>query len=268
MPLCHCSVAPLLLCCFGRPDPFPVRAQGRGSLRRAGSPSHRVPSYFVLSNLEQSVSSDWCQLQVPPTEDQSDGHLRLRLRGRRGKSIRQQLPYVTYVLSSAKCSVLPVPWSLEVKIVNVENPSAPSIFEPSSTNKHQGSEVPPAVLWFLSFPFSSSALQVLCCAWNRIVPLQPHGPQPQLLCAPCDSGRHILCSCSNTGTTVARSPAKIAKAKRGKRKPMEIYARYTFWQPQDAAKACPLAPRRNSSLFGRGFLQICSEASARCRVGA
>jgi len=52
----------------------------------------------------------------------------------------------------------------EVKIVNVENPSAPSIFEPSSSNKHQGSEV-------------------LCCAWNRVVP-------------------HILCSCSNTGTTV------------------------------------------------------------------
>ncbi|CAE7266700.1 SEC31B [Symbiodinium natans] len=52
----------------------------------------------------------------------------------------------------------------EVKIVNVENPSAPSIFEPSNTNKHQGSEV-------------------LCCAWNRIVP-------------------HILCSCSNTGATV------------------------------------------------------------------
>lgn len=52
----------------------------------------------------------------------------------------------------------------EVKIVNFDNPAAPSIFEPSTTNKHQGSEV-------------------LCCAWNRIVP-------------------HILCSCSNTGTTV------------------------------------------------------------------
>eukprot|EP00913_Durusdinium_trenchii_P016527 g15533.t1 len=53
----------------------------------------------------------------------------------------------------------------EVKIVNLENPSQPSTFEPSTSNKHVGSEV-------------------LSCAWNRVVP-------------------HILCSCSNTGTTVA-----------------------------------------------------------------
>jgi len=52
----------------------------------------------------------------------------------------------------------------EVKIVNLENPSQPSTFEPSTSNKHVGSEV-------------------LSCAWNRVVP-------------------HILCSCSNTGTTV------------------------------------------------------------------
>ncbi|CAE8705228.1 unnamed protein product [Polarella glacialis] len=52
----------------------------------------------------------------------------------------------------------------EVNILNIDNPSKPEIYKPSSTNKHQGSEV-------------------LACAWNRIVP-------------------HILCSCSNTGTTV------------------------------------------------------------------
>lgn len=52
----------------------------------------------------------------------------------------------------------------EVKILNIENPSSPNLFEPSTNNKHLGSEV-------------------LSCAWNRVVP-------------------HILCSSSNTGTTV------------------------------------------------------------------
>jgi protein transport protein SEC31 len=52
----------------------------------------------------------------------------------------------------------------EVNILNIDKPSQPDLYKPSSTNKHQGSEV-------------------LTCAWNRIVP-------------------HILCSSSNTGTTV------------------------------------------------------------------
>jgi len=52
----------------------------------------------------------------------------------------------------------------EVNIVNIENPGQPVVFKPSATNKHAGSEV-------------------LCCAWNRKV-------------------QHILCSSSNTGTTV------------------------------------------------------------------
>eukprot|EP00435_Cladocopium_sp_Y103_P051740 s572_g16.t1 len=52
----------------------------------------------------------------------------------------------------------------EVKILNIESPSSPNLFEPSTNNKHLGSEV-------------------LSCAWNRVVP-------------------HILCSSSNTGTTV------------------------------------------------------------------
>jgi len=52
----------------------------------------------------------------------------------------------------------------EVNILNIEKPTETDLYKPSTTNKHQGSEV-------------------LACAWNRIVP-------------------HILCSCSNTGTTV------------------------------------------------------------------
>eukprot|EP00930_Biecheleria_cincta_P047446 TRINITY_DN3289_c0_g1_i1.p1 TRINITY_DN3289_c0_g1~~TRINITY_DN3289_c0_g1_i1.p1 ORF type:complete len:1199 (+),score=239.56 TRINITY_DN3289_c0_g1_i1:57-3653(+) len=52
----------------------------------------------------------------------------------------------------------------EVKILDISQPKDPKVVRPSQTNKHEGSEV-------------------LCCAWNRIVP-------------------HILCSCSNTGTTI------------------------------------------------------------------
>mmetsp|Transcript_44420 Transcript_44420/g.128550 ORF Transcript_44420/g.128550 Transcript_44420/m.128550 type:complete len:1175 (+) Transcript_44420:84-3608(+) len=52
----------------------------------------------------------------------------------------------------------------QVNIVALNNPSQPAFYPPSETNKHAGSEV-------------------LCCAWNRKV-------------------QHILCSCSNTGTTV------------------------------------------------------------------
>lgn len=53
----------------------------------------------------------------------------------------------------------------EVNIVNIVNPSAPDVMKPSqAASKHAGSEV-------------------LCCAWNRKV-------------------QHIICSCSNTGTTV------------------------------------------------------------------
>lgn len=52
----------------------------------------------------------------------------------------------------------------EVNVLNLDKPSKPDLYKPSTTNKHQGSEV-------------------LCCAWNRKV-------------------QHILCSCSNTGTTV------------------------------------------------------------------
>eukprot|EP00930_Biecheleria_cincta_P047447 TRINITY_DN3289_c0_g2_i1.p1 TRINITY_DN3289_c0_g2~~TRINITY_DN3289_c0_g2_i1.p1 ORF type:complete len:1170 (+),score=202.35 TRINITY_DN3289_c0_g2_i1:163-3510(+) len=52
----------------------------------------------------------------------------------------------------------------EVKILDITQPKEPKIVRPSQTNKHAGTEV-------------------LCCAWNRIVP-------------------HILCSCSNTGTTI------------------------------------------------------------------
>lgn len=63
-----------------------------------------------------------------------------------------------------KSSVMATCGDSEVKIVNFDNPTAPNLFEPSSNNKHVGSEV-------------------LSCAWNRVVP-------------------HILCSSSNTGTTV------------------------------------------------------------------
>jgi len=52
----------------------------------------------------------------------------------------------------------------EVNIINIDKPTQPETFKPSTTNKHAGSEV-------------------LSCAWNRKV-------------------QHILCSCSNTGTTV------------------------------------------------------------------
>lgn len=53
----------------------------------------------------------------------------------------------------------------EVNIVNIQTPNAPDVMKPSqAASKHAGSEV-------------------LCCAWNRKVP-------------------HIICSCSNTGTTV------------------------------------------------------------------
>lgn len=52
----------------------------------------------------------------------------------------------------------------EVNILNIDKPTQPDLYKPSATSKHQGSEV-------------------LCCAWNRKV-------------------QHILCSCSNTGTTV------------------------------------------------------------------
>jgi len=52
----------------------------------------------------------------------------------------------------------------KVKIIDISNPTSPADYDPSSTSKHQGSEV-------------------LSCAWNRKVPT-------------------ILCSCSNTGTTV------------------------------------------------------------------
>jgi len=51
----------------------------------------------------------------------------------------------------------------EVYIMNIEKPQ-PDLYKPSETSKHAGSEV-------------------LCCAWNRKV-------------------QHILCSCSNVGTTV------------------------------------------------------------------
>lgn len=53
----------------------------------------------------------------------------------------------------------------EVKILNLADPSKPEVFSPSAgPSKHAGQEV-------------------LCCAWNRKV-------------------QHILCSCSNTGSTV------------------------------------------------------------------
>lgn len=52
----------------------------------------------------------------------------------------------------------------QVNIINIQNATAPAFYHPSESNKHAGSEV-------------------LCCAWNRKV-------------------QHILCSCSNTGTTV------------------------------------------------------------------
>eukprot|EP00971_Amphidinium_carterae_P066757 1321947-Amphidinium_carterae.1 len=52
----------------------------------------------------------------------------------------------------------------EVNILSLANPAQPEVFKPSSTNKHAGTEVQ-------------------CLAWNRKL-------------------QHILCSCSNTGTTV------------------------------------------------------------------
>jgi len=53
----------------------------------------------------------------------------------------------------------------EVNIVDINKPTQPDLYKPFTTaNKHEGSEV-------------------TCCAWNRKV-------------------QHILCSCSNTGTTV------------------------------------------------------------------
>eukprot|EP00928_Gymnodinium_smaydae_P038699 TRINITY_DN26635_c0_g1_i1.p1 TRINITY_DN26635_c0_g1~~TRINITY_DN26635_c0_g1_i1.p1 ORF type:complete len:1161 (+),score=204.92 TRINITY_DN26635_c0_g1_i1:294-3485(+) len=53
----------------------------------------------------------------------------------------------------------------QVKIINLENPAKPEMFAPSTEpSKHAGSEV-------------------LCCAWNRKV-------------------QHILCSCSNAGSTI------------------------------------------------------------------
>jgi len=52
----------------------------------------------------------------------------------------------------------------QVNIINLQNATQPALYQPSDSNKHAGSEV-------------------LCCAWNRKV-------------------QHILCSCSNTGTTV------------------------------------------------------------------
>lgn len=52
----------------------------------------------------------------------------------------------------------------EVNIINIDKPTTPDLYKPSANNLHAGSEV-------------------LCCAWNRKV-------------------QHILCSCSNTGTTV------------------------------------------------------------------
>jgi len=54
----------------------------------------------------------------------------------------------------------------EVNILNIDKPGTPDLYKPSNTSKHAGSEV-------------------LCCAWNRKATLP-----------------WILCSCSNTGTTV------------------------------------------------------------------